>query len=170
MTENVAIIGVGIEGFRSSIRELSYKEMVYQAAVKAYADAKVNPRDEVDTFISCEEDFNMGTSITDEYAPDQIGAAQRSVQTITGDGIQGMAAAYMQLKTGMFDIAVVEAQSRVSDIMTHNQIQHFALDPIYARQFDATHHTAANQPAELTENVKQVEQASLNTLRSATSQ
>ncbi len=50
MTEKVAIIGVGIEGFRSSIRELSYKEMVYQAAVKAYADAKVNPREEVDTY------------------------------------------------------------------------------------------------------------------------
>ncbi|MCE7736791.1 MAG: acetyl-CoA acetyltransferase [Candidatus Heimdallarchaeota archaeon] len=143
MTEKVAIIGVGIEGFRSSIRELSYKEMVYQAAVKAYADAKVNPREEVDTFIACEEDFSMGTSITDEYAPDQIGAAQRPVHTITGDGIQGMAAAYMQIKTGMFNIAVVEAQSRASDILTHNQIQHFAFDPIYARQFDATHHTAA---------------------------
>jgi acetyl-CoA C-acetyltransferase len=116
--------------------------MVYQAAVKAYADAKVNPREEVDTFISCEEDFSMGTSITDEYAPDQIGGAQRSVHTITGDGIQGIAAAYMQIKTGMFEIAVVQAQSRASDILTHNQIQHFALDPIYARQFDATHHTA----------------------------
>ncbi|MDH5403396.1 MAG: acetyl-CoA acetyltransferase [Candidatus Heimdallarchaeota archaeon] len=143
MTNKVAIIGVGIEGFRSSIRELSYKEMVYQAAVKAYSDAQVNPRDDVDTFISCEEDFNMGTSITDEYAPDQIGGAQRPVHTITGDGIQGMAAAYMQIKTGMFDIAVVEAQSRASDILTHNQIQHFALDPLYVRQFDATHHTAA---------------------------
>ena len=43
----------------------------------------------------------------------------------------------------MFNIAVVEAQCRASDIVTYNQIQHFALDPIYARQFDATHHTAA---------------------------
>lgn len=138
--EKVAIIGVGVEGYRSAIRELSYKEMVYQAAIRAYTDAKVNPRTEVDTFISCEEDFNMGTSITDEYAPDQMGGAQRPVHTITGDGIQGMAAAYMQIATGLFDIAVVEAQSRASDIFSHNQIQHFALDPIYARQFDATHH------------------------------
>ncbi len=141
--EKVAIIGVGIEGFRPAIRELSYKEMVYKAAVKAYTDAKVNPREEVDTFISCEEDFSMGISIADEYAPDQLGAAQRTVHTITGDGIQGMAAAYMQIATGMFDIAVVESQSRVSDMLTPNQIQHFALDPIYARQFDATHHSIA---------------------------
>ncbi len=141
--ERVAIIGVGVEGFRRAIRDLSYKEMVYRAAVKAYADAKVNPREEVDTFISCEEDFSMGTSITDEYAPDQLGGAQRPVHTITGDGIQGMAAAYMEIATGMFDIAVVEAQSRVSDMLTPNQIQHFALDPHYARQFDATYHSIA---------------------------
>ncbi len=141
--EKVAIIGVGVEGFRSAIRELSYKEMVYQAAVKAYDDTQINPREEVDTFISCEEDFNMGTSITDEYAPDQLGAAQRTVHTITGDGIQGMAAAYMQIKTGMFDVAVVEAQSRVSDILTHNQITNFAFDPLYNRQFDAVYHSTA---------------------------
>ncbi|MHA2253411.1 MAG: thiolase C-terminal domain-containing protein [Candidatus Kariarchaeaceae archaeon] len=142
--ERVAIIGVGVEGFRSAIRELSYKEMVYQAAIKAYTDAGgINPREEVDTFISCEEDFSMGTSISDEYAPDQLGAAQRTVHTITGDGIQGMAAAYMQIATGLFDVAVVEAQSRASDILSHNQIQHFAFDPIYTRQFGATHHSAA---------------------------
>ena len=119
---NVAIVGVGVEGFRTAIRELSYKEMVYQAASKAYADAdNLNPRTEVDTFMSCEEDLNMGVSITDEYAPDQLGAAQRTVHTITGDGIQGMAAAYMQIKTGMFDVAVVQAQSRHSDIVNHNE-------------------------------------------------
>ncbi len=49
----------------------------------------------------------------------------------------------MQIATGMFDIAVVESQSRVSDMLTPNQIQHFALDPIYARQFDATYHSIA---------------------------
>ncbi len=141
--KRVAIIGVGVEGFRPAIRELSYKEMVYRAAVKAYAKADIDPREEVDTFISCEEDFSMGTSITDEYAPDQLGGAQRSVQTITGDGIQGMAAAYMQIATGMFNVAVVEAQSRISDMLTPNQIQHFALDPIFVRQFDSTHHSIA---------------------------
>ncbi|MHA2278898.1 MAG: thiolase C-terminal domain-containing protein [Candidatus Kariarchaeaceae archaeon] len=139
---NVGIIGVGVEGFRTAIRELSYKEMVYQAANKAYTDADdLNPRKDVDTFISCEEDLNMGISITDEYAPDQLGAAQRTLHTITGDGIQGIASAFMQIKTGMFDVAVVESQSRHSDIVNHNEIQHFALDPNSARQFYATYHT-----------------------------
>ena len=144
MNERVAIIGIGIEGFRSQIRELSYKEMVYNAAVKAYNDADdLDPRTEVDTFISCEEDLNMGVSITDEYAPDQLGAAQRTVHTITDDGITGIAAGYMQIKTGLFDVAVIEAQSRNSDILTHNNIQNFALDPLETRNFNVNYHFTA---------------------------
>ncbi len=144
MNERVAIIGIGIEGFRSQIRELSYKEMVYNAAVKAYNDADdLDPRTEVDTFISCEEDLNMGVSITDEYAPDQLGAAQRTVHTITDDGITGIAAGYMQIKTGLFDVAVIEAQSRNSDILTHNNIQNFSLDPLETRNFNVNYHFTA---------------------------
>jgi len=144
LNERVAIIGIGIEGFRSQIRELSYKEMVYNAAVKAYNDADdLDPRTEVDTFISCEEDLNMGVSITDEYAPDQLGAAQRTVHTITDDGITGIAAGYMQIKTGLFDVAVIEAQSRNSDILTHNNIQNFALDPLETRNFNVNYHFTA---------------------------
>jgi len=144
LNERVAIIGIGIEGFRSQIRELSYKEMVYNAAVKAYNDADdLDPRTEVDTFISCEEDLNMGVSITDEYAPDQLGAAQRTVHTITDDGITGIAAGYMQIKTGLFDVAVIEAQSRNSDILTHNNIQNFALDPLETRNFNINYHFTA---------------------------
>ena len=144
MNERVAIIGIGVEGFRSQIRELSYKEMVYNAAVKAYNDADdLDPRTEVDTFISCEEDLNMGVSITDEYAPDQLGAAQRTVHTITDDGITGIAAGYMQIKSGLFDVAVIEAQSRNSDILTHDNIQNFALDPLETRTFDVNYHFTA---------------------------
>jgi acetyl-CoA C-acetyltransferase len=144
LNERVAIIGIGIEGFRSQIRELSYKEMVYNAAVKAYNDADdLDPRTEVDTFISCEEDLNMGVSITDEYAPDQLGAAQRTVHTITDDGITGIAAGYMQIKTGLFDVAVIEAQSRNSDILTHNNIQNFSLDPLETRNFNVNYHFTA---------------------------
>ena len=49
-----------------------------------------------------------GTSIFDEYVPDQIGAALRPVHTIGGDGLQGLAAAHMQILTGAFDVAAVQ--------------------------------------------------------------
>jgi acetyl-CoA C-acetyltransferase len=54
------------------------------------------------------EDIAEGTSIFDEYVPDQIGVALRPVHTIGGDGLQGLAA-YMQILTGAFDVVAVEA-------------------------------------------------------------
>ena len=139
--EDVAIIGVGIEGFRSAIKELSYKELIYYAAVKAYDDAKIkNPREEIDTFVTCAEDYNEGTSIFDEYTPDQLGGARKPVHTISGDGIQGLIAGYMQIASGLVETAVIEAHSKASDIVNHYEVMRFAFDPIYTRPLGGIPH------------------------------
>ncbi|MEM4672817.1 MAG: thiolase domain-containing protein, partial [Sulfolobales archaeon] len=45
----VAIIGVGFYGFQSSTPSLSFREMIFEAAQRAYEDAGgINPRTEVD--------------------------------------------------------------------------------------------------------------------------
>ena len=41
-----------------------------------------NPRSDIDSFVCASEDFEEGTSIFDEYVPDQLGAVQRPVQTV----------------------------------------------------------------------------------------
>jgi acetyl-CoA C-acetyltransferase len=133
MTRPVAIIGVGWAGFRPVTPEASYKEMMYEAAARAYADAGVDPREDVDSFVTVAEDFHEGTSITDEYVPDQLGAAQRTVHTITGDGLNGLAAAAMQVLTGRFRVVVVEGYSKASNILTLPEITAYALDPIVNR-------------------------------------
>ncbi|MER3514414.1 MAG: acetyl-CoA acetyltransferase, partial [Chloroflexota bacterium] len=70
------IIGVGVVGFSPLSPYQSYKELMWEAAVRAYADAGVDPRRDVDGFITVAEDFNEGTSIFDEYVPDQIGGVR----------------------------------------------------------------------------------------------
>lgn len=59
----VAIIGAGWNGFKSCIPDLSFQEMIYEAAVRAYADANIDPRAGVDAFVSAEEDYWAGYSI-----------------------------------------------------------------------------------------------------------
>lgn len=44
MSENVAIVGVGCTGFSPLTPEVSYKQLMYKAVVRAYEDADVNPR------------------------------------------------------------------------------------------------------------------------------
>ncbi len=133
MIREVAIVGVGWSPFRSITPDVSYKEMIYEAAVRAYEDAGVDPRRDVDSFVTVAEDFNEGTSIFDEYTPDQLGGALRPNHTITGDGIHGVAAAVMQILTGQFDIVVVEAHSKASNILTLPYILAYAMDPVFNR-------------------------------------
>ncbi len=133
----VAIVGVGYSGFRSITPDLSYKELMYEAAAKAYEDAGVDPQRDIESFVSVAEDFNEGTSIFDEYVPDQIGGALKPVHTIPGDGIHGFIAAYMQVLTGAMDIVMVEAHSKASNVLTPNDVLAYAMEPIYNRPLGA---------------------------------
>ncbi len=130
---DVAIIGVGVVGFSPLSPYQSYKELMWEAAVRAYADAGVDPRRDVDGFITVAEDFNEGTSIFDEYVPDQIGGVRKPVHTIGGDGIHGLAAAYMNIRTGLMDIVAVEGHSKASNVLTPFDILNYAVEPIYNR-------------------------------------
>jgi len=129
----VGIVGMGFTPLRPTSSELSYKELIYETAVKAYNDCGINPRKDVDTFITCAEDYIEGTSIFDEYTPDQLGGALKPNHTLTQDGLQGIIAACLQIMTGDFRIAVVEAHVKSSNILTPDGIGLCALDPIYIR-------------------------------------
>jgi len=137
MSNGVAIVGVGCTGFRPLTPEVSYKELMYEAAVKAYADAGIDPRRDVQSFITVAEDFIEGVSIFDEYVPDQIGAMLRPTCTVPGEGIHGLATAYMQIASGIADIVVVEAHSKASNILTLPYITAYAMDPVLNRPLAA---------------------------------
>jgi acetyl-CoA C-acetyltransferase len=106
---------------------------MYDAAVRAYADAGVDPRRDIDSFVTVAEDFHEGTSIFDEYVPDQLGAVLKSMHTITGDGLHGLATAIMLIRTGKFDIVAVEGHSKASNIRTLPEVTAYAQDPVLNR-------------------------------------
>lgn len=133
MALRVGIIGVGYEGFRPVISDLSTRELMFEAASKAYEDAGVDPRKDIGSFISCDEDFWEGWSITDEMVPDQIGAASRSLCTVSADGLIGIAQASMQIASGISDIVAVEAHSKVADVLTKEEVEKLAIEPSYLR-------------------------------------
>ena len=132
MPQSVAIVGVGYTPFRSVSPEVSFREMIFEAAVKAYDDAGIKPS-QVDTFVSVSEDYLEGTAIADEYVPDQLGAVLKPVHTIGADGITALASVFLQLQTGQFSVAVVEGRSKASNILHPAHIEALALDPVYAR-------------------------------------
>jgi acetyl-CoA C-acetyltransferase len=127
----VGIVGIGVTPFRAATPEWNWKELMFHAATRAYEDAGVDPRRDVDTFVTCAEDYHEGFGIFDEFTPDQLGAVLRPMHTVAGDGLQGLANAFMILRTGLADVAVVEAHSKASDMRTFPGIVRHALDPIW---------------------------------------
>jgi len=133
MTRNVAVVGVGYTNFKSKTPEVSWKEFMFEACQKAYKNAGIDPRKDVDSFITCAEDYWEGFSIFDEFVPDQIGATLRPCCTVCGDGIYGLGNAYLQIKTGQLNVVAVEAHSKISDLLTFGDIVHHAYDPLFDR-------------------------------------
>ena len=133
MSSDVAIVGVGYTPPRPLTPDVSYKEMIYEAAVKSYHNANLSSHRDIDGFVTCAEDLIEGTSIFDEYTPDQLGGVQKPMHTITGDTLHGIAAAVLQIQSGLMDIVVVESHSKASNIKTYPYIINYATDPILNR-------------------------------------
>ena len=130
----VGIAGVGWFGFQPEVVDYSFREMMFKAAQRAYEDAGgLDPRADVDAFVSCQEDFWEGISISDEFAPDPIGGAMKPVYTVAGDGLQCVGQAYMMIKSGLFDVVVVESHGKPSDLLTLGDVMFMATDPISIR-------------------------------------
>jgi acetyl-CoA C-acetyltransferase len=132
MTRDIAVIGVGSTGFRATTPDLSYRELTYEAARKAYLDAGVEPK-EIGAWVATSEDFVEGYSIADEYAPDQLGAVLRPIYTVPGDFLQSFGSAVMMLKSGLYDVVAVQGLSKASNMITKSYLTDFALDPVYNR-------------------------------------
>ena len=126
----VAIVGIGETPARKVSPDVSYRELVYRAAMNAYEDAGINHTD-VDGFIASSEDFLEGTSIFDEYVPDQIGGALKPVYTVAADGIFSIISGVMQIRSGISDIVLIESHSKASEILTFKDILAVAYDPLY---------------------------------------
>ena len=142
MEKRVAIVGIGTTGFRATTRDVSYRELTYEAASKAYLDAGVTPLD-IGAFVSTAEDFLEGYSIADEYSPDQLGAVLKSCHTVPGDFIQSLANAYMIVQSGYADVAVAQGLSKASNMLTHGDLLTFAADPFTWRPLRESPHAIA---------------------------
>ncbi len=138
---NVVVMGVGYCGSFPCSAGQSYRELIARAANMAYQDAGITP-EEVDGAVSAEEDFFSGYSICDEYTPDQLGMVRKPVYTVPGDFLHALCSAVMQLRTGRFKTLVVESYSKASNMLTKDELLHFAYDPIFNR-FGVTPHYLA---------------------------
>jgi acetyl-CoA C-acetyltransferase len=133
VTARVGIVGAGWAGFTPTTDGVSYKELMFEAARRAYLDAQLDPRTGIDSFVAASEDVQEGTSIFDEYVPDQLGAVQRPVHTVAADGLHALITGVMLIASGIARTVAVEAHSKSSDVLTQGRIDRFGMDPVLNR-------------------------------------
>ena len=63
----VAIVGAGVAPLRATTPDLSYQELVFEAAIKAYNDTAVDPRRDIESFVCSSEDFLEGSILDIEH-------------------------------------------------------------------------------------------------------
>lgn len=137
----VVIRGIGFAGAYPTSTGLSYRELIARAARMAYDEANVIA-EQIEGAVVAEEDFISGYSISDEYTPDQLGVQRKSVYTVCGDFLHALGSAVMQIKTGKFNLLVVSAYSKASNILTKDEVLTFAYDPTYNRFNVSPHYLA----------------------------
>jgi acetyl-CoA C-acetyltransferase len=142
MTERIAIVGVGMTAARPRTEHLSFKEMMFEAAQRAYADAGIEAH-RIESFVTCAEDLSEGISIFDEYTPDQLGGVQKPMHTLSQDGLHGIADAVMQLGSGLVGVVAVEAHSKHSNLRNPQSVLDYALDPTFVRPLGFNPHLIA---------------------------
>lgn len=132
MTDKVAVIGVGQTDYAESAPEYSYKEQMYEAAVQALNNAGLE-KDDIQSIVTCDEDYLEGRAIADEFTPDQIGGAQKSNFRICADGLYGIFTAFMQINSRVVDLVLVCAHGKPSEVVNPDQIERLSFDPIFTR-------------------------------------
>lgn len=135
MIGKVAIAGLGYTACCSSSKGVSYRELTYEAAVKAYNEVGIEPKD-IDAFVCTSEDLGEGYSISDEYCNDQLGGVLKPVQTIPGNAVHSFAVGAMMVLTGQFDIVAIQGLSKMSNMKTIPNLVNFAFDPVLNRPLD----------------------------------
>lgn len=137
--EPVAIVGAAISEQGAKIVS-SRDETIYYCVKEALETTGVS-RDDIDTVITCSNDFYDGHTISEVYTIDPEGAYAKDETKVEQDGLHAFIYGVMRLLVGHHQTAMIVAYSRASDFEPHAALA-AALDPCYDRQFNFLNDTA----------------------------
>ncbi len=128
--DKVAIIGVAQTKYQR-YNPASHAEMAYEVTCKALEDAELTI-DDIDNTITVCNDFWDGRTISCMTITEATGSHKVPTTNVEGDGTYGALMGIMRLLSGLHDITLVVAQSKVSEGIPA-VITNAMFDPVYER-------------------------------------
>ena len=136
MAKRVAIVGIGVTNYEER-RDLSHKELLFEATKKALDDAKLS-REDISSGFTTSYDFLEGRSLSNQYTIDSIGGVMKPSDLRLGeDGIYGIFAGYMEVISRPYDIVIIgsvqKGSERREDEDAYQKLVLASLDPVFNR-------------------------------------
>jgi acetyl-CoA C-acetyltransferase len=110
-----------------------HEEAVFKVSKKALTDAGLTRKD-VGTVVQCGMDYFDGKIISSSFLIESSGAYLRDESKVAEDGAYAVAYACMRILSGVFDVAIVVAQSKASNINV-STVMNYYFDPYFQRMF-----------------------------------
>lgn len=128
----VGIVGIGITEFR--IHDEPFFNVAFQAAKKAMEDAAIDRR-EIDSFIlGGYDNLGVGRTISNMYIAPAAGGYLRHEIRVSDDAAFALPLAYMRIKSGLSDVAIVLGFGHSSETPVE-LVEVQSLDPLFHRDF-----------------------------------
>ncbi|HEY0638131.1 MAG TPA: thiolase family protein [Pseudonocardiaceae bacterium] len=138
MSLNAGIVGVGQTPFVSRRTDVTYPELVREAAVIAMADAGVTMA-EVDAVVfPLAPDALIGVGNGERWCVEALGATGKPFLRVNNGGATGMTAvqaAYLHVASGLFDVVLVAGADRVSESGSAQSVLNKMWDVAYERPY-----------------------------------
>jgi acetyl-CoA C-acetyltransferase len=128
--EKVGIIGIAQTKYQR-YNPASHAELAYEVTSKALEDAGLTI-DDIDNTITVSNDFWDGRTISSMTITEATGSHKSPTTNVEGDGTYGALMGLMRLLSGLHEITLVVAQSKISEGIP-SVITNAMFDPVYER-------------------------------------
>ncbi|NPV90998.1 MAG: thiolase family protein [Firmicutes bacterium] len=131
MLKRVAIVDVAQtvcqQNIDDDIRDISF------SLVKDLLDRNGLKREDIGTITTSSSDYWQGISCSNSYYYDAIGGYMKTAPKVEEDGALAFMYGVMRILSGHFDLAVVHAVTKMSEIPHPGVLTNLAADPFYHR-------------------------------------
>lgn len=131
MAGRVALIGYAQSYHRENMQK-TREDMVFEVVKEAFLEAGIQ-REDIDTVVSASTDFLDGRTISNVFLSMANGAFLKDESKVEEDGAFALLYAFMRIRAGTHDIALVSAHTQTSTFNPH-QVSFYTLDPLFDRQ------------------------------------
>lgn len=136
--ENVGILGIGQTDFVTRRTDVTYPELVHEAAGLALDDAGLTMRDVEAVVVPLAPDALIGVGNGERWLIEALGATGKPVMRVNNGGATGLTAveaAWMHVASGMFDVVLVAGADRVSESNSAQSVLNKMWDVAYERPY-----------------------------------